>query len=102
MDFYQQDFYEMMTSREGSPYTSSSPLTPLGEEEPFTLGDLLHDEYFHMGEISSDKCPIPPEVDQPGLQQSFDVNPQLTKSNTLISEFTSGPKKENSVIKNYT
>ncbi|MBW0512017.1 hypothetical protein O181_051732 [Austropuccinia psidii MF-1] len=49
MDFTQQDFHEMMTTREGSPYTASSPLTPLDEEEPFTLGDLLHDENFNMG-----------------------------------------------------
>ncbi|MBW0593423.1 hypothetical protein O181_133138 [Austropuccinia psidii MF-1] len=51
MDFNPQYFHEMMTRRKGSPYTSSSPLTPLDEEEPFTLGDLFHHEYFNMGEI---------------------------------------------------
>ncbi|MBW0526577.1 hypothetical protein O181_066292 [Austropuccinia psidii MF-1] len=102
MDFTQQDFNEMMTRREGSPYTASSPLTPLDEEEPFTLGDPLHDKYFNMGEINSAEYPIPPEVLQPGFQQSFDVDPKLTTSNTLIPECTSGPKKEHSENKKYT
>ncbi|MBW0484828.1 hypothetical protein O181_024543 [Austropuccinia psidii MF-1] len=103
MDFSQQDFHDMMTITEGSPYTSSitegspytssSPLTPLDEEEQFTLGDLLHDEYFNMGGINSDEYPITPAVLQPGFQQSFDVDPKLTTSNTFISECTSGPKK---------
>ncbi|MBW0576607.1 hypothetical protein O181_116322 [Austropuccinia psidii MF-1] len=101
MDLTQQDFPEMMTRREGSPYTASSPLTPLDEEEPFTLGDLLHDEYFNMGEINSEEYPIPQAALQPGLKQSFDVDPELTTSNILIPEFTSGPKKEHSDNKNY-
>ncbi|MBW0583098.1 hypothetical protein O181_122813 [Austropuccinia psidii MF-1] len=96
MDFTQQDFHEMMTRREGSPYTASSPLTPLDEEEPFTLGDLLHDEYFNMGEINSEEYPIPQAVLQPGLQQSFDVDPELTTSNISIPECASGSKKEHS------
>ncbi|MBW0553695.1 hypothetical protein O181_093410 [Austropuccinia psidii MF-1] len=78
MDFTQHNFHEMMTRREGSLYTSSSPLTPLDEEEPFTLGDLLCDEYFNMGEINSEEYPIPQAVLQPGLQQSFDVDAELT------------------------
>ncbi|MBW0478065.1 hypothetical protein O181_017780 [Austropuccinia psidii MF-1] len=78
MDFIQQDFHEMMTRSEGYPYTSLGSLTPLDEKEPFDLGDLLYDEYLNMGVISSDECPIPPGVDQPGLQQSFDADPQLT------------------------
>ncbi|MBW0564133.1 hypothetical protein O181_103848 [Austropuccinia psidii MF-1] len=101
MDFTQQDFHEMMTRREGSPYNSSSPLTPLDGEEPFTLGNLLHDEYFNMGEINPEKYPIPQEVLQPGIQQSFDVDPELTTSNILIPEFMSGSKKEHSDNKNY-
>ncbi|MBW0572210.1 hypothetical protein O181_111925 [Austropuccinia psidii MF-1] len=101
MDFTQQDFHEMMTRREGSPYTASSPLTPLDEEEPFTLGDLLHDEYFNMGEINSEEYPIPQAVLQPGLQQSFDVDPKLNPLNISIPECASGPKKEHSDNKNY-
>ncbi|MBW0593189.1 hypothetical protein O181_132904 [Austropuccinia psidii MF-1] len=100
MDFTQHDFHDMMTRREGSPYTALSPLTPL-DEEPFTLGDLLHDEYFNMGEINSEEYPIPQAVLQPGLQQRFDVDPELTTSNILIPEFTSGSKKEHSDNKNY-
>ncbi|MBW0563890.1 hypothetical protein O181_103605 [Austropuccinia psidii MF-1] len=101
MDFTQQYFHEMITRREGSTYTASSPLTPLDEEKPFTLGDLLHDQYFNMGETNSEEYPIYQEVLQPGLQQSFDVDQELATSNTLILELTSGPKKENSDNKNY-
>ncbi|MBW0569569.1 hypothetical protein O181_109284 [Austropuccinia psidii MF-1] len=101
MDFTQQDFHEMMTRREGSTYTASSPLIPLDEKEPFMLGDLIHDEYFNMGEFRSEEYPIPQAVLQPGLQQSFDVDPELTTSNILIAELTSGPKKEHSDNKNY-
>ncbi|MBW0487780.1 hypothetical protein O181_027495 [Austropuccinia psidii MF-1] len=101
IDFTQQDFHEMIIRREGSPYISSSPLTPLDEEEPFTLGDLLHDEYLKMGEINSEEYHIPHAVLQPGLQQSFYVDPELTTSNILIPERTSGPKKEHSDNKNY-
>ncbi|MBW0523143.1 hypothetical protein O181_062858 [Austropuccinia psidii MF-1] len=101
IDFTQQDFHEMMTRREGSPYTALNPLTPFDGEEPFTLGDLLHDEYFNMGEINSKEYPIPQAVLQPGLQQSFDVDPERTTSNTLIPEFTSGPKKEHSDPEDY-
>ncbi|MBW0575125.1 hypothetical protein O181_114840 [Austropuccinia psidii MF-1] len=54
IDFTQKDFHEMMTRREGSPYNASSPFTPLDEEEAFTLGDLIYDEYFNMEEINSD------------------------------------------------
>ncbi|MBW0479463.1 hypothetical protein O181_019178 [Austropuccinia psidii MF-1] len=79
IDFTQQDFHEMMTRRKGSPYTASSPLTPLDEEEPFTLGDLLPDEFFNMGEINLEEYLIPQAVLQPGLQQSFDMDPKLTK-----------------------
>ncbi|MBW0577848.1 hypothetical protein O181_117563 [Austropuccinia psidii MF-1] len=100
MDFTQQNFHEMMTSRERSPYNSSSLLTQFNEEEPFPLGDLLHDEYFSMGENSSDKYPIPQEANQPGFQQSFDMDPQLTTSNNLITECPSGPKKEESINEN--
>ncbi|MBW0544664.1 hypothetical protein O181_084379 [Austropuccinia psidii MF-1] len=92
----------MITRREVSTYNSSSPLTPLDEEEPFTLGDLLHDEYFNMRGISSDKYPIPSAVIQPGLKQSFDVDPQLNTSKISISEHTSGPKKEKSDKRNHT
>ncbi|MBW0496333.1 hypothetical protein O181_036048 [Austropuccinia psidii MF-1] len=102
MDFNQQDFHEIKTRRKGSAYTASSPLTPLDEEEPFTLGDLLPDEYFNMGEINLEEYPIPQAVLQPGLQRSFDMYPKLTKSNTLIPICTSGPKKENFEEKKYT
>ncbi|MBW0588134.1 hypothetical protein O181_127849 [Austropuccinia psidii MF-1] len=101
MDFTQQDFHQMMTRREGFPYTASSPLTPLVEEEPFTLGDLLHDEYLNVGEINSEEYPIPQAVLQPGLQKSFEVDPEITTSNILIPEFTSGPKKDHSNNKDY-
>ncbi|MBW0588988.1 hypothetical protein O181_128703 [Austropuccinia psidii MF-1] len=101
MNFTQQDFHEMVTRREGSPYTASSSLTPLDEEKPFTLGDLLHDEYFNMGEINSEEYRISQGALQPGLQRSFDVDPELATSNTLILECTSSPKKENSDNKNY-
>ncbi|MBW0465069.1 hypothetical protein O181_004784 [Austropuccinia psidii MF-1] len=95
-----KSFDKVKTRREGSHYTSSNPLTPLEEEELFTLGDLLHDEYFNMGEITSEEDPIPQVVLQPGLQQSSDVDPQLTTSNTLVPEYTGGPKKDNSENKN--
>ncbi|MBW0573767.1 hypothetical protein O181_113482 [Austropuccinia psidii MF-1] len=78
MDFTQQDLHQMMTRREGSPYTFSSHLIPLDEEEPFTLGDRHHDKYFNMGEINSEEHLIPQAALQPGLQQSFDVDPELT------------------------
>ncbi|MBW0588664.1 hypothetical protein O181_128379 [Austropuccinia psidii MF-1] len=54
-----------------------------------------------MGEINSEEYPIPKAVLQPGLQQSFDVDPELTTSNTLIPEFTIVTKKEHSDNKNY-
>ncbi|MBW0513431.1 hypothetical protein O181_053146 [Austropuccinia psidii MF-1] len=54
-----------------------------------------------MGEINSEEYPIPQAVLQPGLQQSFDVDPDLTTSNNLIPECTSGPKKENSENENH-
>ncbi|MBW0494996.1 hypothetical protein O181_034711 [Austropuccinia psidii MF-1] len=96
MDLTQQDFCEMMTRREGSPYLSSSSFTLLDEEEPFNPGDLPHDEYFNMREICSDEYPIPQAVIQPGFQQSFDVDPQMTKSNTSIKGYDIGPIKQKS------
>ncbi|MBW0509408.1 hypothetical protein O181_049123 [Austropuccinia psidii MF-1] len=54
-----------------------------------------------MGEINSEEYPIPQAVNQPGLQQSFDVDPGLTTSNILIPALTSGPKKEHSDNRNY-
>ncbi|MBW0516752.1 hypothetical protein O181_056467 [Austropuccinia psidii MF-1] len=100
LDFTEQDFHEMITRRKGSPYNASSPLKQLDEEEPFTLGDLLHNEYFNLGEIKSEESPKPQAVLQP-RRQSFDLDPEIPTSNTLIPECTSGPKKENYYNKNY-
>ncbi|MBW0466839.1 hypothetical protein O181_006554 [Austropuccinia psidii MF-1] len=90
MDFTQQDFQEMMTRKEGSHYTSSSPLTPYNEEEHFTPGDFLHDEYLNMGEISSDEYPIPLAVLESGPQKRFEVDPQFTTASSLIPDFQNG------------